>query len=308
VGSGMISVIVLSKNNGDTLDRCLKSIIESDGDKEVIVVDARSTDNTPQILRKYSEKIKVVYDEGKGIGIARNLGVRNSKGDIICFVDADAFVSKDHFVRIKNFLDKNPEVGVVHVSCSMTLPAALSFVGKMEEMLRHARKIMGLEVISSEVMLAGGCFMAFKREVFNDAGGFWDFPPYGADDNDFSMKALVKGWKIGIVETDSWHPPRENFRELFMEIWGWAKGKACWVKKWGNHPFARRMYEKSRTFRILGGNLLCYTLLAYLASPLTALRYVKLTKSPSLYLFCILRQYLYLLGFLWGLATWARGI
>jgi len=102
----MISVIVLSKNNGDTLDACLNSIINALGEKEIIVVDAHSSDNTPSILEKYREKIKVVYDEGKGIGIARNIGVKASKGDIICFVDADAFVSKDHFIKIKDYFEK----------------------------------------------------------------------------------------------------------------------------------------------------------------------------------------------------------
>lgn len=302
----MISVIVLSKNNDDTLDKCLKSIIESDGDKEIIVVDAHSTDNTPQILRKYRGKIKVVYDEGKGIGIARNIGVRHSKGDIICFVDADAFCSKDHFIKIKRFFDKNPEVGVVHVSHGTRTSATLSFVGRMESMLRHSRKIMELEVISSEAILASGCFIAFRRKVFDNVGGFWEFPPYGADDNDFSMSALAKGWKIGIVETDSWHFPRTNFRELFKEMWGWAKGKACWVKKWRDHPLARDMYRNRRLFVVLGRNLSCYTVLAYLSAPFTALKYLKVTKSLSLYLFCILRQYIYLLGFLWGLVTWAK--
>ena len=301
----MISVIVLSKNNGDTLDKCLKSIIESDGDKEIIVVDAHSTDNTPQILRKYQGKIKVVYDEGKGIGIARNIGVKHSKGDIICFVDADAFVSKNHFTKIKKFFDRNPEIGVIHVDHETKPLANLSFAEKMENMLRYSRKIIGLEK-SSEVILASGCFIAFRREVFDDVGGFWEFPPYGADDNDFSMRALANGWKIGVVETDSWHSPRTSFKELFKEMWGWAKGKACWVKKWRNHPLARRMHESRRAFRLLGRNLLCYTLLAYLSAPLTAIKYLRITKSLSFYLFCILRQYIYLLGFIWGLATWAR--
>lgn len=108
----MISVIILSKNNGDTLDACLKSVISSLGEKEIIVVDAHSSDNTPSILEKYKNHIKVVYDEGKGIGLARNIGVLHSKGDIICFVDADAFVSKDHFVKIKECFDRHPEVGI----------------------------------------------------------------------------------------------------------------------------------------------------------------------------------------------------
>ena len=82
-----ISIIVLSKNNGDTIAYTLLSIVKAKVPKgykrEIIVVDARSTDNTPRILEKFKRWIKVVYDNGEGIGIARNIGVLNSSGDII---------------------------------------------------------------------------------------------------------------------------------------------------------------------------------------------------------------------------------
>ncbi len=74
-----VSVIVLSKNNGRTLGQTLLSILKSRTPpgwyKEVVVVDAHSSDDTPAILSLFGEYVKVVYDEGKGIGIARNLGV-----------------------------------------------------------------------------------------------------------------------------------------------------------------------------------------------------------------------------------------
>jgi len=296
----MISVIVLSKNNGDTLDKCLKSIIESEGYKEIIVVDAHSTDSTPQILQKYQEKIRVIYDEGKGVGIARNIGVKHSKGDIICFVDADAFCSKDHFVKIEEFFEKNPHIGFLNVIGKTKTSKNTSFVERMEVVLRYSRRILG-----SDLSLAGACFMAFRREVFHDTGGFWEIP-YGAEDLDFSMKALANGWRMGTIVTNSWHIPRKSFRELFKEMWWWAQGKACWIKKWMNHPLTVKMYEKRKTFRILGRNLLSYTVLAYFLSPLTGLKYLKAVKSLSFYLFFILRQYVYLLGFIWGWTTWAK--
>jgi len=296
----MISVIVLSKNNGDTLDKCLRSIIESEGKKEIIVVDAHSTDNTPQILRKYHGKIKVVYDEGKGVGIARNIGVKHSKGDIICFVDADAFCSKDHFIKIEEFFKRNPHISFLNVIGRAKTSKNPSFVERMEVALRYSRRIL-----ESDLSLASACFMAFRREVFRDVDGFWEIP-YGAEDLDFSMKALANGWRMGTIETDSWYVPRKSFKELFKEMCWWAKGKACWVKKWRNHPLAKRMYENRRAFRILGRDILCYTLLAYLSAPFTAIKYLRITKSLSLYLFCILRQYAYLLGFIWGLTTRAR--
>ena len=303
----MISVIVLSKNNDDTLDKCLKSIIKSEGEKEIIVVDAHSTDNTPQILRKYRGKIKVVYDEGKGIGIARNIGVKHSKGDIICFVDADACVSKDHFTKIKKFFNEHPEVGVLHVTYAVRATANSSIVERMEDFLRHSEEVESSKTVSSEITLAAGCFMSFRREVFDEVGGFWKFPPYGADDLDFSMKALIKGWRVGIIETNSWHSPRTKLLELFKEMWGWGKGKACWVKKWRNHPLTIKIFENRRSFKFFGKNVLAYSIVACLASPLvTGLRCVSRNKSLMFYVVFVLRQYVYLLGFIYGWFTWAR--
>ncbi|MEM3641427.1 MAG: glycosyltransferase family 2 protein, partial [Candidatus Bathyarchaeia archaeon] len=181
----MISVIVLSKNNGDTLDKCLSCIINSYGDKEIIVVDAHSSDNTPRILEKYRGKISVIYDEGKGIGIARNLGVSHSKRDIICFVDADAFCSKDHFVKIKELFDKNPEIGVIDVHPYEKISGNIPYVQKMEAKIRFLRIKSRYTLIKDEKLMAAGYFISFRRKVFDDVKGFWSFPPYGADDNEF---------------------------------------------------------------------------------------------------------------------------
>jgi glycosyltransferase involved in cell wall biosynthesis len=64
-----ISILVLSKNNGRTIGRTLLSILRSKSpphyQREVIVIDAHSNDNTPSILSLFSKHIRVVYDEGK---------------------------------------------------------------------------------------------------------------------------------------------------------------------------------------------------------------------------------------------------
>lgn len=75
----LFSVIVLSKNNGRTIGytllSILKSIVPRGYSREALVVDAHSTDNTPRMLERFEGLIRVVYDEGRGIGIARNVGV-----------------------------------------------------------------------------------------------------------------------------------------------------------------------------------------------------------------------------------------
>lgn len=300
----MISVIVLSKNNAATLNACLSSIIKSDGEKEIIVVDAQSEDGTSNILQRYERKIKVVYDEGKGIGIARNLGVQHATGDIICFVDADTVVSKDHFVRIQNIFENSPKVGVITVG-GVEKTGGKSKVEKMEYLLLSARRSAKQEM---DTPIAGGCFLSIRRETFNDVGGFWKFPPFGADDTDFALRARMKGWTIGRVKTDSWHQPRASLRELAKEMWGWGKGKACWVKKHENNPIVSKEYSKKRFWKLLGKSVWVYTVITYLSAPIIALEYILRNKNFGLFPYYVLRQYAFLFGFLWGWMTWARKI
>lgn len=300
----MISVIVLSKNNGDTLDACLKSIIGAIGDKEIIVVDARSKDITPKILEKYSDKIRVVYDKGEGIGIARNIGVMHSNGDIICFVDADAFCARDHFVKIKKFFDRHLDVGIINVIPKEQVFGVLPKIQKMEAKVRLIRR--GSKHTLGEGLLAAGYFMAFRRKVFNDVGGFWKFPPYGADDNDFTMKALAKGWKLASISLDSWHRHRTSFGTLIKEMWMQGKGKACFITKWRNHPLIKAGYKSSLITKITRSDPLLLTIIAYALSPFIALRYAIVGKDLSIIPFYVIRQYALFLGFLWGLNTWVR--
>jgi glycosyltransferase involved in cell wall biosynthesis len=301
----MISVIILSKNNGDTLDACLKSVVNSLGLKEIIVVDAHSSDNTPSILEKYKNYIKVVYDEGKGIGLARNIGVLHSKGDIICFVDADAFVSKDHFVKIKECFDRHREVGIVNVRVKEIVSDRVPYIQRMEAKIRLLREKSKTVFSKSEDSLATGYFISFRRKVFDDVGGFWEFPPFGGDDYDFQLKVLAKGWKMAWISLDSWHRHRISLKELLKEMWMWGKGKACFIIKWRKHPLVSVGFRRSFVTKLIKEPMLL-AIVAYVFSPFLAVKYTVASRSLSIYPYYVVRQYAFLFGFLWGLNTWAK--
>lgn len=108
--------------------------------REIIVVDARSRDLTPYILRRFRKWVRIIYDEGGGVGIARNIGVLNSGGDIICFVDADAIVSKKHFIEIVNMMKKGYDIVGVQESPPLDVVEKWSKVAKLELLLwRYGR-------------------------------------------------------------------------------------------------------------------------------------------------------------------------
>lgn len=86
-----ISFVIPAYNAGAYLVECLDSIRAlAMEEKEIIVVDDGSTDDTPSILARYDDApVTVVSQKNMGLSMARNAGLARAMGDYICFVDAD---------------------------------------------------------------------------------------------------------------------------------------------------------------------------------------------------------------------------
>lgn len=81
-----VTVIIPTFNEVNSIEKVLKEIPKKSVD-EVLVVDGRSTDGTPELVRKLG--YKVIFQKGKGYGDAVKTGVNSANGDIIIFMDAD---------------------------------------------------------------------------------------------------------------------------------------------------------------------------------------------------------------------------
>lgn len=88
-----VTVVVPVYNVEGYLAKCLDSLLAQDySDYEVIVVNDGSTDGSLEIALDYEKKcenIRVISQENKGLGGARNTGIRNAKGEYIYFLDSD---------------------------------------------------------------------------------------------------------------------------------------------------------------------------------------------------------------------------
>ena len=88
----LISIIIPTYNQGEFLERCLKSISsQTYKNFEIIVIDNASTDNTKSIVDKFNYlPLKYLVNKNKGmIAQSRNLGIQKARGDIIAFLDSD---------------------------------------------------------------------------------------------------------------------------------------------------------------------------------------------------------------------------
>lgn len=93
------SFIVPVYNTEKYLVQCLNSILsQSFKDFEVLLIDDGSTDSSPKICDEYSkedQRIKVIHKKNEGVSIARQVGIENSTGEYVTFVDSDDWVSTE---------------------------------------------------------------------------------------------------------------------------------------------------------------------------------------------------------------------
>lgn len=85
-----ISAIILAKNEGARIKKCLDSVAWAD---ECIVIDNNSTDDTVKIAEKFGARI--ITSTKSSFAERRNIGLREAKGDWILYVDADEIVTQE---------------------------------------------------------------------------------------------------------------------------------------------------------------------------------------------------------------------
>ena len=112
----LLSIIIPCYNNGEYLVEMLDCFLHQTSDAwEIIIVDDGSTDNTPELIKKYvlkESRINYVQRDRppKGSVTCRNIGFDLAKGKYICHLDADDLVSKTFVENRVKFMEQHPEL------------------------------------------------------------------------------------------------------------------------------------------------------------------------------------------------------
>lgn len=109
-----LSIIIPAYNCEKYIDECIKSIIKQKKDFiEIIIINDGSTDRTLEKCEEFSKKfqnVKVINQENKGVSYTRNIGVRNSNGKYIMFLDSDDHLEENSLENIQELLSDNIDV------------------------------------------------------------------------------------------------------------------------------------------------------------------------------------------------------
>lgn len=95
-----ISIITVVYNGEKYIESAIKSVLSQSYDAmEYVVVDGNSTDNTPNIIAKYADKIdRLICEPDEGIYDAMNKGIKAATGDVIGILNADDFYKDNHVI------------------------------------------------------------------------------------------------------------------------------------------------------------------------------------------------------------------
>ncbi|GAA0508655.1 hypothetical protein GCM10009414_18000 [Tatumella terrea] len=103
----LFSIIIPMYNAESSLDKCISSALRQNVSKEVIVINDGSTDNTKELLKKYDGLVEVINNDNHGVSYSRNLGIKTARGEFICFLDSDDFLSDNSLEIYQGFMKSN---------------------------------------------------------------------------------------------------------------------------------------------------------------------------------------------------------
>ncbi|RLB07229.1 MAG: hypothetical protein DRG59_06700 [Deltaproteobacteria bacterium] len=116
MGIPLISVITVSYNSVDYIEDCIKSVVSQGfDDYEYIVIDGKSTDGTPEIINRYARNLAYWHSRpDRGLSHAFNLGVANSSGKWLLFLNSDDYLAGSSVLsEMSYYLKNNSDADVV---------------------------------------------------------------------------------------------------------------------------------------------------------------------------------------------------
>ena len=239
----LISIIIPCYNDAQYIEQAVNSALnQTYANKEVIVIDDGSNFETKTVLKKLEPKItKLITQENKGQSTARNVGIREAKGNYILVLDSDDFFEPTFCEKaIAVFLENN-EVKIV--TCEANL---LYNDGSIEVYKPKGGSI-------SNFIYSNGALgtSLYKKEDWQNCGGYDESMRKGFEDWEFFIRLLKNGGTVEVINEPLYNyrkrsnstTSKANTIKYDLQYYIYTKHKALYVADYNN--FVAKLLENS---------------------------------------------------------------
>ena len=195
-----VSIVVCTFNRGALLDRALEYLQRQHDERfEVIVVDGPSTDDTPEVIDKWRDRIKFGKNPQRNLSMSRNIGIRLAAGQIVAFIDDDALPFDDWVSVLLSEYNSVPRLvggigGITYDGGTLEFQAddilidsyGRGWFNQSREEVLHANRFRTFL----------GTNASFRRDMLLEIGGFDEEYDYFLDESDLCVRALGAGFKL----------------------------------------------------------------------------------------------------------------
>jgi glycosyltransferase involved in cell wall biosynthesis len=195
--SPKVTVIIPTYNRASVLSRAISSVEKQTfTDWELIVVDDGSTDDTKSLIIKHlkNSKITSFFQNNRGVSAARNLGIKQSRGEWLAFLDSDDEWLPNKLQDQMDYLSKNSGFSMIHGE-ELWLRNGI----RVNPMRKHKKSGGDLYFNSLKLCCISPSTVLIHKNIFNTFGNFReDFPV--CEDYDLWLKLTAK-LEVAYVET-----------------------------------------------------------------------------------------------------------
>ncbi len=207
-----ISVVIVALNEGEQLRKTVESYKRTlPAGSQIVVVDDGSDDGSADFLRGSSNGVRLLEARHDGVARGRNLGARNTSGDVVVFSDAHIEMPEGWAAHILEVLADPKAGGCAPAIADMEHPESRGYGLRLEGPDPSEKWLPAPGDNPFVAPLLPWCSTAMRRDVFEATGGFDEgMIRWGQIDNEMSVRLWLLGYEC-------WVAPRVAALHLFRE-------------------------------------------------------------------------------------------
>lgn len=195
-----VTVLVDTYNHERFIEEALVSVVEQDfppSDVEILVVDDGSTDRTPEIVRKFSPRVRLIEKPNGGQASAFNAGIPEAHGEIVAFLDGDDWWAPKKLALVAEAMRADSSLGLVGHSLIVVQPDGHERTEILREGFRfQADKFEGARLFCCRGSFLGTSRMTIRADLLRRIGTVPQALTVQADEFLFTLAAVLAGVQI----------------------------------------------------------------------------------------------------------------